>query len=79
MGWCQVSDQEHESAFIGVRVRVVLGERGRVRAQTGREPPLRKLGPVGETGSNQIIIQIYNYQLHYALKEKSNHKRLWET
>ena len=31
------------------------GRSGRMMAQTGTDPPLRKLGPVGKTGSNQII------------------------
>lgn len=39
----------------GINFQVVLGEGGRKTAQTGTDPPRRKLGPVGETVSNQII------------------------
>lgn len=38
-----------------MKFQTVLGEGGRMMAQTGPDPPLRKLGPVGKTGSNQIM------------------------
>lgn len=41
--------REHSSA---VKFQAVLGEGGRMMAQTGRDLLLRKLGPLGETGSN---------------------------
>ena len=55
LGWCQVSDQERESPFIGMKLQTVLGEGGRMMAQGSPDLLLKKLDLVVNTSSNQTI------------------------